>query len=154
MTESNTSGCGEDTATLVSHLRDRDEACPLCNYNLRGLRSSNCPECGTKLVLSVQQAEPYLRAWLLMTVLLCLNAGMGLLILCITIRDSHFPETLLRPVILPATIVVQLSIPLTALVIVKRRWFLRQTRSRQWWLSGVVSAIAAAAMLQFFAFIR
>lgn len=43
---------------LVEYLKERDEACPSCGYNLRGLRSEHCPECHEALVLRIGLAEP------------------------------------------------------------------------------------------------
>lgn len=31
---------------VIRFLDDRDLACPRCSFNLRGLRSDRCPECG------------------------------------------------------------------------------------------------------------
>jgi hypothetical protein len=36
---------------LERYLADRDLACPKCTYNLRGLRSESCPECGHDIQL-------------------------------------------------------------------------------------------------------
>lgn len=30
---------------IKAYLADRDVACPVCNYNLRGLQTTACPEC-------------------------------------------------------------------------------------------------------------
>src|SRR5436309_2556110 len=35
----------QDAQALIDFLRDRDVACPLCRYNLRGLTSARCREC-------------------------------------------------------------------------------------------------------------
>jgi hypothetical protein len=43
---------------LRRHLADRDEPCPSCGYNLRGLASAKCPECHLALRLGVQLHEP------------------------------------------------------------------------------------------------
>lgn len=35
-----------DTSLVLEvFLEDRDEACPSCGYNLRGLKATECPEC-------------------------------------------------------------------------------------------------------------
>lgn len=36
---------------LARYLADRDLPCPKCKYNLRGVRSEKCPECGAALNL-------------------------------------------------------------------------------------------------------
>ncbi|MBY0261629.1 MAG: hypothetical protein K2Q20_04765 [Phycisphaerales bacterium] len=43
---------------LRTFLADRDEPCPACGYNLRGLRGDRCVECANQLALSVRMTEP------------------------------------------------------------------------------------------------
>jgi predicted amidophosphoribosyltransferase len=38
---------------LRAYLADHDHPCPRCGYNLRGLASPVCPECGTGLSLRI-----------------------------------------------------------------------------------------------------
>jgi DNA-directed RNA polymerase subunit RPC12/RpoP len=45
-----------DPTPLAEFLRERDVACPVCSYNLRGVKAETCPECGHRLTLSVQTA--------------------------------------------------------------------------------------------------
>lgn len=49
---------------LVTFLADRDEPCPACYYNLRGLLTNHCPECNRELVLQIRLAEPRIGAWI------------------------------------------------------------------------------------------
>jgi hypothetical protein len=49
---------------LRGFLADRDAACPVCRYNLRGLTSNHCPECGAHLDLRVGSADLNLGPWL------------------------------------------------------------------------------------------
>jgi hypothetical protein len=68
------------TAALLAHfLRNRDEPCPLCGYNLRDLPGDRCPECGHQIVLRVNAVEPRLAAAI--TGLIGLSAGAGLNVL-------------------------------------------------------------------------
>lgn len=69
------------SATLAHYLADRDEACPSCGYNLRGLASDRCPECMTELVLRVAMAEPRLGLFLSTVVAWSLGAGFSALLL-------------------------------------------------------------------------
>jgi hypothetical protein len=50
-----------DDQVMLDWLASRDAACRMCAYNLRGLTSNRCPECGNQLRLSVSLVEPYLR---------------------------------------------------------------------------------------------
>lgn len=43
---------------IGAYLAERDVACPTCKYNLRGVMSDKCPECGTELsIASLAQAK-------------------------------------------------------------------------------------------------
>ncbi len=61
---------------LEPFLAERDIVCPGCGYNLRGLRSDRCPECGDELELSLKLVEP--RQAPLITGLVGLSSGAGL----------------------------------------------------------------------------
>lgn len=54
----------DDAELLHRYLRARDEPCPLCGYNLRGLQGLTCPECGKVLRLHVGLVHPNLRAFI------------------------------------------------------------------------------------------
>ena len=64
-----------DEAALLDFLRDRDVPCPLCAYNLRGLTSPRCPECGHELHLTVGVTDLRIGAWV--TCLIGLAAAAG-----------------------------------------------------------------------------
>jgi predicted RNA-binding Zn-ribbon protein involved in translation (DUF1610 family) len=49
---------------LRSYLADRDEDCPMCSYNLRGLTGPMCPECGEALRMRVSLCEPKMGLYL------------------------------------------------------------------------------------------
>src|SRR3954469_21126167 len=70
-----------DAEALVGFVRERDVACPLCRYNLRGLTSARCPECGRELRLSVGLLEPRQGAWLLAQIAVTAAAGVGFIAL-------------------------------------------------------------------------
>lgn len=67
----------EDNAQrfLAAYLAERDEPCPACGYNLRGLTGEACPECGESLRLRVGILEP--RLGLFVTGLVGLAGGLG-----------------------------------------------------------------------------
>lgn len=67
----------DDPADLMRRfLAGRDAPCPQCQYNLRDLDGSRCPECGEELALRVNLVDPKQR--LLMAGLVGLSAGAGL----------------------------------------------------------------------------
>lgn len=47
-----------DAALIQSFLANRDEPCPNCNYNFRGLMGNQCPECGHRIRLCVLRDIP------------------------------------------------------------------------------------------------
>ncbi len=57
-----------DNEHLQALLKDRDCACPHCGYNLRGLTSDNCPECGKTINPSavLSRRDRLNLSWLLM----------------------------------------------------------------------------------------
>lgn len=61
---------------LEQFLSERDVVCPGCAYNLRGLKSDRCPECGDELELSLKLVEP--RQAPLIAGLVGLSSGAGL----------------------------------------------------------------------------
>lgn len=64
-----------DHELLEQYLANRDELCPACGYNLRGLTGTHCPECGDELRLHVGLVEPKKAAFF--TGLIGLSAGGG-----------------------------------------------------------------------------
>jgi hypothetical protein len=43
---------------LRAFLAESDAPCPVCGYNLRGLREAACPECGDPLELALSRRAP------------------------------------------------------------------------------------------------
>ena len=60
---------------LADFLADRDEPCPACRYNLRGLQTDRCPECDRELILQIRLAEPRMAAWIAAVVGASVMAG-------------------------------------------------------------------------------
>ncbi len=54
---------GSDETDLVRFLSVRDAACPRCQYNLRGLQGTACPECGAEVSVERLQADETHRRW-------------------------------------------------------------------------------------------
>jgi hypothetical protein len=65
----------EDSALLRDFLAQRDIACPVCSYNLRGLSRPVCPECSAPLHLRVGSDNLRLGPWLLAVIALALALG-------------------------------------------------------------------------------
>ena len=62
MSESTGRATSEDDA-LRLFLRGRDVRCPHCGYNLRGVATERCPECGAPLVLGLRSGEDDRLPW-------------------------------------------------------------------------------------------
>ena len=130
---------------LLAFMRQRDVACPMCKYNLRNLASLKCPECGTKLALGVQQAEPHSRAWITAVVGLSLPSGIPVNVYWF-IGYFWITGQLSSRLFFVGGIVVTyffawslLSPVLLALVVIFRRRFQRLSRRVQWGIaSGIV----------------
>jgi hypothetical protein len=60
---------------LRAFLSERDEPCPGCGYNLRGLASAMCPECRQPLQLRVNLADPAIGSWVAALIGLVAPAG-------------------------------------------------------------------------------
>lgn len=52
-----------DPNSLRAFLSSHDAACPRCGYNLRGVRASHCPECGSAIDLAALQEHEQFRLW-------------------------------------------------------------------------------------------
>jgi hypothetical protein len=138
-----------ERAWLLEYLRDRDVPCPLCGYNLRQLDSARCPECGREIRLSVNLAEPYLRAWLTTAIALCASAGMGVIVLMISFQEG------LPPLRLPPSLVISLysfmlSIPVAIGALWGRRRFMRLGRRSQGLIACAVVLFVVCALTAFF----
>ena len=71
----------EHDARLRDHLAGHDELCPMCEYNLRGLTGTVCPECGEALRLRVSLSEPKMAAYLCGLIGLSVGVGFSVIIL-------------------------------------------------------------------------
>jgi len=72
-------GEADRAAALQAYLADHDHACPLCRYNLRGLRGVRCPECDFALRLQLAIVERWRAAWLAGLVGLAMTLGANVL---------------------------------------------------------------------------
>ena len=74
----------DEVALLLTFLRERDAACPLCGYNLRNLVRSQCPECRQDLAISVGIKDLRL-GWLVATIAPGIFSGIAAVLLSIPI---------------------------------------------------------------------
>src|SRR5687768_2535461 len=139
-----------DEAALLAYVRDRDVACPLCTYNLRGLTTCRCPECGRELQLSVGLLEPRIGAWV--TCLVAVTAAAGLGSMAILSIVNHGFDVLFSGEGAGQTVAIiyfLLSVPMVPALIALRRRYRRLSQAIQWTLAGVAiaSTVLAFAML-------
>lgn len=152
-----------DELILLDWLKDRDAACPLCAYNIRGLTTPRCPECGQALRLSVSLAEPYLKAWIALIAGLLPPAGVGMIFIfsfCyVLMREGLGPfnfRDLSRMPLGPAFALLHVisCVPLSVVAILLRRRFLCWSRGLQRgcavaaWAAILISSIAMLAQMR------
>ena len=138
----------DENTMLLAYLRDRDVTCPLCKYNLRGLTTPRCPECGRDLELTVAVSVPYLSAWASLAILLGASGGIGLLILCF-IPSQGLPTALtpgMDRFVKIACAYHILILPCAPAVVIWRRFLLRMRKRTQWTLFAVVAVVGAAML--------
>jgi len=116
---------------LQDYLADRDEPCPRCGYNLRGLQSARCPECGDPLRLKVGLVEPRLAPYIATLVALCFGCGGSLLFIVLALLEA--PTNWWFDQLAGLFLIVELLVCGVAaiLLLVFRRWFTARTKSTQ-----------------------
>ena len=141
-----------ETRLLTEYLATRDAACPLCGYNLRGLTSPRCPECGRRLRLSIGLTEPYLGAWVLMAAATCAAGGTGVFF-TLMVAAAGWPQvygseakTFFLNI---ALLYFMASIPVAVAVVVARRRLMRLKTDAQWTIAWFFVATTCCAMLVF-----
>jgi hypothetical protein len=132
-----------DDAFLIRYLEHHETPCPRCGYNLHALRSTRCPECGESLRVTVGLTHPHLRGWVAMAVPTTASAGIGLLFLLMFALHGG-PRGRGFFLLYLGLGYYWAAIPLAALMIVRRRTFLR-------WPAGVQNTVAVAAWVALFA---
>lgn len=64
---------------LIRFLSERSPNCPVCKYSLTGLTSPRCPECGTKLRLTLEGDTLPMREWIVGVIGAALAVGSSLI---------------------------------------------------------------------------
>ncbi len=68
-----------ESKLLKQLLALREFPCPVCGYNLRGIESDKCPECGAKLDFRVVSADLKLGPWIAAILGVALPLGFGVI---------------------------------------------------------------------------
>src|SRR5436305_5139677 len=129
---------------LVEYLGTRDVACPRCAYNLRGLTSSRCPECGKELQLNVAVLERSLKAWITLAASVAAAAGVGVLFLCLIRRLGWPPYMRFWGNI--GTFYCFAAPVLLWPVVGFRRKFVWLSPPAQWLIAGIAVALSSTAL--------
>lgn len=129
----------EHGARLRAHLAGHDEPCPMCEYNLRGLTGTVCPECGEALRLRVSLSEPKMAAYLCGLIGLSVGFGfsgvflvLGVVGLLLEGSGGGFPYWVLVA-LLSQFVIEGLAMWLW---LVRRNWIRRRSRGQRWMLAA------------------
>ena len=136
----------EHACLLAEYLADRNVLCPLCGYNLRGLTSERCPECGESLRLQVGLLEPRLGAYIALLTADCLGFGASAFFVIFALALGAPPNWWAEPAAL--LLLAQFSVTgiLLVVILASRRRFRRASTSAQRLLALVMwGALLASA---------
>ena len=140
-------GRESDDSLLQQFLAERDLPCPVCTYNLRGLGSTSCPECGARLDLRVGSIDLKLGPWLQCVFAVALPVGFSSVLSIIAIIGAISSAYWRGRDWAILAVVVSLTLLLAGVLIlvVKRRAnFLQRSRASQWrraWGCTIVMAL-------------
>ncbi len=124
---------------LLQYLaRSRRGVSAMCGYNVRGLATPRCPECGRPIKLTVGIAEPYQSAWVGADDRAGGgSAGIGVLAY-VGLFKGGWPDLSDGPVYMRleqiAFVYQMLMPPCVIAALVGRRFLKRLRRTTQWWL--------------------
>lgn len=65
---------------LAAYLARHDARCPGCGYNLRGLETDRCPECGAGFEIGLRGVMPGMRTWIACVIMTCVGLGFAAMI--------------------------------------------------------------------------
>lgn len=123
---------------LRRFVATQEVACPTFRYNLHGLNSERCPECGSHLVLTLGLRRPRVGALLVCTVAFSMPAVLGILSLVVLASQGGGRpwgvDDWLWNWYLISTIA---SIPMLVATILVRNWFLRLSQWPQYLIANL-----------------
>lgn len=138
--------CIEDAKLLARAVADRDMPCPKCSYNVRGIESDKCPECGARLALRLAVGDtylPYKGPWFVAIL------GIAVPLVDIALRAMHVTSHSSRrhfPGAVELWIVTACLSMALVLVIARRNWF--GSKSRLWqWRTAVATCMLMSLLL-------
>ena len=136
---------GERGDDLVRWLAERNADCPVCGYNVRGLRTPQCPECAAPLELALRSPNQRIGPWALAMVSLSAAAGFDLVLTAcfVVICVLHGPapiDIILRVAVLTVLGIVCVGVMAT-LVSRRKRWMRLPVRIQWRWGWVILAAV-------------
>jgi len=129
-----------DAQLLASFLADRDVPCTSCGYNLRGVASGECPECGKAITITLGHVDRSSLPWFFALILYAIAAGvfgffafmMGMLLIFEGGDEFVFTGSIVTGCLFMLTAAVLTGI------IRRRHHFWTWRKSRQWMVAASV----------------
>jgi hypothetical protein len=141
-----------DAELLKAYLADRDVPCPGCGYSLKGCASTQCPECGSGIEITLRGNTTSAAHWIAGTIVISGAFGLALPTLLNSVAGMLFaPDYRLFPgPILCAPLTVGIAAMLWVWI-TRRIWLLHAPKVRAWTLTLLLGAISwALALTPFF----
>lgn len=143
----------EDASRLAAFLATRDEPCPGCGYNLRGLTGTSCPECKQHLMLHVGLTEPDIGRWLACFVPLMMVGGTFVVVLLVALAISFMTglpsQSEWRLFILYPVLIAGLFVPPTTSLMTSRGrlWLRRKGKTEARWIVAACVGVSVLAVV-------
>ena len=123
---------------LQAYVRERSVQCPSCDYDLRDLTSSECPECGQELCLRIALATPNWAAFIAGVIGLSMSLGFSalLLLFAVVIMMIEGSATAMPGTIPSLIIGLIVSCVLLGIWLMRSRSLRRHAAAIRWFLAG------------------